>query len=413
MKKKQEPPENLERWMVSYADFMTLLFALFVVLYSFAMAKQSELQAMAQSIAESFETGMISQNGGVLVVPDSVAQQLQAQAEEASEQGGAGDTKAVVQNGGMIMNFQSSSAPTPDSNEESENDNPSYDEKPSAYPPEALKSSGDLITSENPRSKKDRPHSDKPTGGSDAGQGGMSPGGMAEEIGEGGRTPVETDNVGEGVKGNPFDAVRESISMALSEVGVKDHVDIEQNEHWLTISINSGMLFAEGSASILSASKPIIGRIALVLTNINNYIRVRGYTDNTFIPDGIYKNSWDLSASRAVNVLHELEEDGIDSRRLAAEAYGEFSPFFSNSTPAGRAQNRRVVIAISRYAMSQSELQVTNDMNMNMYQADGGQSSSSSDNSGGYVPPNQRAGSGAAVDIVHGEGNTIMLDFSN
>ena len=54
MKKKPPEPENLERWMVSYADFMTLLFALFVVLYAFAMAKQSEAKAMVESISQAF-----------------------------------------------------------------------------------------------------------------------------------------------------------------------------------------------------------------------------------------------------------------------------------------------------------------------------------------------------------------------
>ena len=51
MKKKPPEHENLERWMVSYADFMTLLFALFVVLYAFAMAKQSDAKAMAEATA--------------------------------------------------------------------------------------------------------------------------------------------------------------------------------------------------------------------------------------------------------------------------------------------------------------------------------------------------------------------------
>ena len=226
----------------------------------------------------------------------------------------------------------------------------------------------------------------------------MTPGGSADEIADGGRTSVDSKSKGEGRNGAPFDALRKSISSTLADMGMEKQVDIEEDEHWLTVNISSGMLFAEGSASILNASKPLISKIAIVLSSINNYIRIRGYTDNSFIPNGIFRNSWDLSAMRAVNVLTEFETDGIDPRRMAIEAYGEYSPFYSNSTAAGRAQNRRVVIAISRFAMVQEEPQIVGDGDF-VYDSNEG-----SDGNG------NRAGGG--IDVVREEDNTIRLDFS-
>lgn len=57
-------------------------------------------------------------------------------------------------------------------------------------------------------------------------------------------------------------------------------------------------------------------------------------------------------------MLQELEANGIAPQRLAAEAYGQYSPFYSNATRAGRAQNRRVVIAISREALAGESLAI-------------------------------------------------------
>lgn len=54
-KKKAEEHENLERWLVSYADFMTLLFATFVVLYALAQSNVVEFMNIADGLKQAFE----------------------------------------------------------------------------------------------------------------------------------------------------------------------------------------------------------------------------------------------------------------------------------------------------------------------------------------------------------------------
>src|SRR5471032_1905771 len=69
MARKPKAPEhvNLERWLVSYADFITLLFAFFVILYATSKADASKFKAAALSIRTAFGTagpvGMIDLGG--------------------------------------------------------------------------------------------------------------------------------------------------------------------------------------------------------------------------------------------------------------------------------------------------------------------------------------------------------------
>jgi chemotaxis protein MotB len=64
----------------------------------------------------------------------------------------------------------------------------------------------------------------------------------------------------------------------------------------------------------------------------------------------IYASNWELSMARATVILRELQRLGVQPERMAAEGYGEFSPFADNATAEGRAENRKVVIAISKLA---------------------------------------------------------------
>lgn len=57
-RKKHEEHENHERWLVSYADFITLLFAFFTVLYATAQTDQQKLEAVIDGLNAAFEGGM-------------------------------------------------------------------------------------------------------------------------------------------------------------------------------------------------------------------------------------------------------------------------------------------------------------------------------------------------------------------
>ena len=66
-----EKPENHERWIVSYADMLTLLFALFVVLYATSDANPQKLQAVKYSIDQAFSVGVLQGTNGASPIFDT------------------------------------------------------------------------------------------------------------------------------------------------------------------------------------------------------------------------------------------------------------------------------------------------------------------------------------------------------
>ena len=77
-------------------------------------------------------------------------------------------------------------------------------------------------------------------------------------------------------------------------------------------------------------------------TNTNLKIGISGHTDNV----GNANANLQLSLARAKSVKQYLVSKGINETRLQTNGYGIEHPIFSNATPQGRAQNRRIEMEV-------------------------------------------------------------------
>jgi len=131
-----------------------------------------------------------------------------------------------------------------------------------------------------------------------------------------------------------------------SDLESKD-VTISKLQGKLTVNILDRVMFDSGEAILKPDGEAVMRKIAALLAEHPTLkIHVIGHTDNVPIRDRFASN-WELSAARALAAVHFLtEQAGVDPRRVGAVGYGEYRPIADNSTPEGRAKNRRIAITI-------------------------------------------------------------------
>jgi chemotaxis protein MotB len=167
---------------------------------------------------------------------------------------------------------------------------------------------------------------------------------------------VTLSNVSDAQVGTTLTSLEKELHTALYDLIESGYAQLQVDGDWLEIELNSGLLFPSGSSSATNAAKDILSVIYQVIADASNYIRVRGYTDNEPISTEIYSSNWELSVFRATAILRVLEDLNLNPARMAIEGYGQYYPNADNSTALGRAKNRRVVIAISKYGVEQANL---------------------------------------------------------
>jgi chemotaxis protein MotB len=124
-------------------------------------------------------------------------------------------------------------------------------------------------------------------------------------------------------------------------------LDSKLDGRGLVINLDPVVLFGSGDDTVSPQALPTLARIADVLRDIPNEVRLVGHADAVPIHNHRFHSNWDLSMARSQHILELLSgRYGVPESRLSLESYGAWRPAASNDTRDGRAANRRVEIAI-------------------------------------------------------------------
>jgi len=242
-RRRHEEHENHERWLVSYADFITLLFAFFVVMYSISSLNEGKYKVLSEALVGVFNEPERS------VKPIPIGEQK----------------------------------------------------------PQTVRPADPLVV--------------------DSEQNDTAIGQAADD---------------------PLKKMADDVNTAFGDLIASKQMTVRGNELWIEIELNSNMLFGSGDAMPSDKAFDLIDRVAKIVRPFDNPIHVEGFTDDQPINTAQFPSNWELSSARSSSIVRMLAMDGINPERLASVGYGEFQPLASNTTPDGRARNRRVVLVISR-----------------------------------------------------------------
>jgi len=246
-RKHEEEHENHERWLVSYADFITLLFAFFVVMYAISSVNEGKYRVLSSSLVHAFRSATNEQGAAMVTPPLAQGQPVQ-----------------------LVV------SQVPRSNPQAEARRREYRQK--------MRN-------------------------------------MAEEV-----------------------------MRVLSPLVKGGQVRVTEGVNGISIEINASALFNPGDALLSQEAGRALRAVAEVIAVGEFPIKVEGHTDNVPIGTALFPSNWELSSSRASSVVRLFVDAGVKPDRLTAAGYADQRPVASNTTPEGKARNRRVTILVESMA---------------------------------------------------------------
>jgi chemotaxis protein MotB len=144
-----------------------------------------------------------------------------------------------------------------------------------------------------------------------------------------------------------MNAIQKQLQTALAAQIGKHTVSVTPTKEGIVVSLREMGFFDSGSTSLRPEAEPTLTDFVNVIGPRRVRVRIEGHTDNIPIHNTRFASNWELSTSRATEIIKLLiTRYGIAPLRLSASGYSEFYPVASNATPEGRATNRRIDLVI-------------------------------------------------------------------
>ncbi len=330
--KKEDPPKGAPAWQATFSDLMNLLLCFFVLLFAMSSIDEAKMEL----IIASFHTRFNVLEGGSATIMDGDAigsglMQLQQYdtiyMPDANSMGkGSSDYEGIIED--TTHNDAHTDNPeNPDitGNPEGEGEN--------------------LPAGEN---------GDASGTNSNAGGGGeqsdTTEAVSAEQAAEQARQ-MDDDVLTQEYERRALtesERIYNMVNEQLSFYGLQNQVEASFNAQYVMLTLNGAILFDSGQVEVREDAMPLVEKLAVILDNFKtNIIEVEGHTDNVPIHSGKYEDNNVLSMYRALTVADYLRDNtSLNPALVKSSGRGDYLPIADNTTPEGRALNRRVVIKL-------------------------------------------------------------------
>ena len=287
-KKPEEVKKGLDEWMGTFSDMMTLLMCFFVMLFAMSNVDEAKFDEVSQSFQQNFSIF----KGGAKAIGDGV----------------------LVSNGVSQLNMLDEYINSTGKVADSDTQNTEF--------------------KENAQGEMDSKMQE-----------------LAEELGASKEEIKELQESIQNLENEKLklsEELAERIEESLAENFLSDQVDVTFDANCVVLTFNGAFLFDSGKADLKTEALPMLNKIGKILSKYaDDNIEIEGHTDSVPLNGGRYENNDVLSSYRALAVFDYLKDNAsTDPSIMKHSGRGEYEPIADNSTPEGRAKNRRVEIKI-------------------------------------------------------------------